>query len=65
MPCSTTRATRAARPPRNRAQVPVLLRDQHIEMRTLGAELLAAFAAVQSEADTKLEAIQEMTPLVG
>jgi hypothetical protein len=34
-------------------------------MRTLGAELLAAFAAVQSEADTKLEAIQEMTPLVG
>jgi len=47
------------------AVVPLLLRDPHIEIRTLGAELLAAFSAVQTEADTKLEAIQEMTPLVG
>jgi hypothetical protein len=44
--------------------VPLLLRDPHLEMRTLGAELLRAFTAVQSETDTKLDAIQALTPLV-
>lgn len=46
------------------SQVPLLLRDPHLEMRTLGAELLAVFTAAQTEADTQLGAIQEMTPLV-
>ncbi|KAI8464448.1 MAG: hypothetical protein J3K34DRAFT_526188 [Monoraphidium minutum] len=45
------------------AVVPLLLRDAHLDMRTLGAELLAAFTAVQGEADAQLGAIQEMTPL--
>lgn len=45
------------------AVVPVLLKDAHIEVRTLGAELLCAFTAVQGESDTKLADIQKMTPL--
>ena len=46
------------------AVVPLLLRDSHIEMRALGAELLAAFAAVQTEADAgALEAAQALVPL--
>lgn len=39
-------------------QVPLLLKDMHIEMRTLGAELLAVFTSVQSPEDSKLDAIQ-------
>jgi hypothetical protein len=46
-------------------QIPLLLRDPHLDMRTLGAELLTAFTAVQSESDTNLAAIQAITPLVG
>jgi hypothetical protein len=45
-------------------QIPLLLRDIHIEMRTLGAELLSVFTSVQSPADTKLDAIQAHTPQV-
>lgn len=45
-------------------QIPLLLRDMHIEMRTLGAELLAVFTAVQSHADSRLEAIQAHMPQV-
>lgn len=45
-------------------QVPLLLRDIHIEMRTLGAELLAVFTRVQSPVDSKLEAIQAHVPQV-
>lgn len=52
-------------PPPFDPQVPLLLKDVHLEMRTLGAELLCAFTAVQTDSDTKLEAIQDMTPLVG
>lgn len=46
------------------AQVPLLLRDIHIEMRTLGAELLAVFTRVQSPVDSKLDAIQAHVPQV-
>lgn len=45
-------------------QVPLLLRDIHIEMRTLGAELLAVFTGVQSPVDSKLDAIQAHVPQV-
>jgi LmbE family N-acetylglucosaminyl deacetylase len=45
-------------------QVPLLLRDMHIEMRTLGAELLAVFTRVQSPVDSKLDAIQAHVPQV-
>jgi hypothetical protein len=45
-------------------QVPSLLHDIHIEMRTLGAELLAVFTKVQTPVDNKLEAIQSHIPLV-
>jgi hypothetical protein len=45
-------------------QIPLLLRDMHIEMRTLGAELLAVFTEVQTQADCKLDAIQAHTPQV-
>jgi hypothetical protein len=44
--------------------VPLLLRDIHIEMRTLGAELLAVFTRVQSQADSRPEAIQTHVSLV-
>lgn len=46
-------------------QVPLLLKDMHIEMRTLGAELLAVFTKVQSQVDNQLDAIQEHIPQVG
>lgn len=45
-------------------QVPLLLKDIHIEMRTLGAELLAVFTRVQSPVDSKLESIQAHVPQV-
>lgn len=45
--------------------MPLLLRDMHIEMRTLGAELLAVFTRVQSPVDSKLDAIQAHVPQVG
>eukprot|EP00775_Hariotina_reticulata_P007806 gene7806-8003_t len=44
--------------------VPSLLHDIHIEMRTLGAELLAVFTKVQTPVDSKLDAIQSHIPLV-
>lgn len=44
--------------------MPLLLRDMHIEMRTLGAELLAVFTRVQSPVDSKLDAIQAHVPQV-
>jgi hypothetical protein len=46
-------------------QVPLLLRDMHIEMRTLGAELLAVFTSVQSAVDNQLDPIQAHVPQVG
>jgi hypothetical protein len=46
-------------------QVPLLLKDIHIEMRTLGAELLAVFTRVQSPVDSKLDSIQAHVPQVG
>lgn len=46
-------------------QVPLLLKDMHLEMRTLGAELLAVFIRVQSQVDSKLDAIQAHVPQVG
>jgi hypothetical protein len=46
-------------------QVPLLLKDMHIEMRTLGAELLAVFTRVQSQVDCQLDAIQVHLPQVG
>jgi hypothetical protein len=45
-------------------QVPLLLKDMHIEMRTLGAELLAVFTRVQSQVDCQLDAIQLHVPQV-
>lgn len=45
-------------------QVPLLLKDMHIEMRTLGAELLAVFTRVQSQVDCQLNAIQVHVPQV-
>jgi hypothetical protein len=45
-------------------QVPLLLKDMHIEMRTLGAELLAVFTRVQSQVDCQLDAIQVHVPQV-
>jgi hypothetical protein len=45
-------------------QVPLLLKDIHIEMRTLGAELLAVFTQVQSPVDSKLDPIQAHVPQV-
>lgn len=45
-------------------QVPLLLKDLHIEMRTLGAELLAVFTKVQSQVDNKLDSIQSQVPQV-
>ncbi|GBF93271.1 hypothetical protein Rsub_06003 [Raphidocelis subcapitata] len=45
------------------AVVPLLLRDPHIEVRTLGAELLSAFTRVQPEAESRLDAIQALVPL--
>ena len=47
-----------------RVQVPLLLKDIHIEMRTLGAKLLAVFTRVQSPVDSKLESIQAHVPQV-
>lgn len=46
------------------AVVPLLLKDMHIEMRTLGAELLAVFTRVQSQVDCQLDAIQVHVPQV-
>lgn len=41
-----------------------MLKDLHIEMRSLGAELLAVFTKVQSQVDNKLDAIQSQVPQV-
>ena len=45
-------------------QIPALLEDGRIEMRTMGAELLCTTTRVQGEGDNKLDALQDNTPLV-